>query len=49
MQARGSAQTAERYLRDEVCNRDDDGAGPPELSERTLQILRRRQWLTHPK
>jgi len=48
MQARGSKEIAERYLRDEVCNRDDDGAGPPELSERTLQILRRRQWLTHP-
>jgi hypothetical protein len=48
MQARGSKQTAERYLRDEVCNRDDDGAGPLELGERTRQILRRRQWLSHP-
>jgi hypothetical protein len=47
MQARGSKQTAERYLRDEVCNRDDDGAGPMELGERTRQILRRRQWLSH--
>ena len=46
IEARGSKQTAERYLRDEVCNRDDDGAGPLELCERTQQILRRRQWLS---
>ena len=46
MEARGSKETAERYLRDEVCNRDDDGAGPLELCERTQQILRRRQWLS---
>ena len=46
LEARGSKDAAERLLRDEVCNRDDDGNGPAELSERTEQIRRRREWLS---
>jgi hypothetical protein len=45
LEAGGSKAAAERLLRDEVCNRDDDGYGPMELSERTEQIRRRREWL----
>ena len=38
-------QEAARILRDEVCNRSDDGNPPLELSERTEQILASRDWL----
>ena len=38
-------QEAARILRDEVCNRSDDGNPPRELSERTEQILASRDWL----
>ena len=41
-----SRADAERYLRDEICNRPDDDGAPPELSERTAEIIRRRQWLS---
>ncbi len=46
LEACGSKAAAERLLRDEVCNRDDDGNGPADLSERTEQIRRRREWLS---
>lgn len=46
LEARGSKDAAERLLREEVCNRDDDGNGPLDLSERTEQIRRRREWLS---
>jgi hypothetical protein len=46
LEARGSKDTAERLLREEVCNRDDDGNGPLDLSDRTEQIRRRREWLS---
>jgi hypothetical protein len=46
LEARGQKEAAERLLRDEVCNRDDDGNGPMDLSERTEQIRRRREWLS---
>jgi hypothetical protein len=46
LEARGSKAAAERLLREEVCNRDDDGNGPLDLSERTEQIRRRREWLS---
>ncbi|MBN9621265.1 MAG: hypothetical protein J0H43_16285 [Actinobacteria bacterium] len=46
LKARGSIDAAERLLRDEVCNRDDDGNGPLDLSERTEQIRRRHEWLS---
>ena len=39
------AAAAARILRDEVCNRSDDGKPPPEVSERTEQILASRDWL----
>jgi hypothetical protein len=36
-----------RIVRDEVCNRSDDGWPPMELSERTKQILaHHRDWLS---
>jgi len=38
-------QEAARILRDEVCNRSEDGNPPLELSERTEQILASRDWL----
>jgi hypothetical protein len=38
-------QEAARILRDEVCNRSDDGNPPLELSERTEQIRASRDWL----
>jgi hypothetical protein len=44
-EAEGHFEQAECYLRDEVCNRSDDGA-PENLSERTQAILRRREWLS---
>jgi LysM repeat protein len=43
--AAGHRQEAARILRDEVCNRSDDGQPPLELSERTEQILVTRNWL----
>ncbi len=38
-------QEAARILRDEVCNRSDDGNPPLELSGRIEQILASRDWL----
>jgi hypothetical protein len=43
--AAGQRQEAARILRDEVCNRSDDGNPPLELSERTEQILTAHDWL----
>ena len=43
--AAGHRQEAARIIRDEVCNRSDDGNPPLELSERTEQILAAHDWL----
>ena len=43
--AAGHRQEAARIVRDEVCNRSDDGNPPLELSERTEQILAAHDWL----
>ena len=43
--AAGHRQEAARIVRDEVCNRSDDGHPPLELSERTEQILAAQDWL----
>jgi hypothetical protein len=43
--AAGHRQEAARILRDQVCNRSDDGDPPLELSERTEQILASHNWL----
>lgn len=43
--AEGHREQAEKILRDEVCNRADDGGGPSELSERTTTIIRNHRWL----
>ena len=45
-EAEGHLAEAEDYLRDEVCNRSEDGGAPEDLSERTQAILRRREWLS---
>jgi hypothetical protein len=45
-EAEGHVEEAEAYLRDEVCNRSEDGGAPEDLSERTQAILRRREWLS---
>jgi LysM repeat protein len=47
--AAGHRQEAARILRDEVCNRSDDGNPPLELSERTEQILTAHDWLPQMK
>ncbi|WP_265443911.1 LysM peptidoglycan-binding domain-containing protein [Flexivirga meconopsidis] len=44
-EAEGHRADAERILRDEVCNRSDDGGAPVELSERTEAIIRNHEWL----
>jgi nucleoid-associated protein YgaU len=43
--AAGHRQEAARIVRDEVCNRSDDGHPPLELSDRTEQILAAHDWL----
>ena len=42
--ATGHRREAARIIRDEVCNRSDDGAPPLDLSERTEQILDAHGW-----
>ena len=44
--AGGHLEESEAHLREQVCNRSDDGGPPEDLSERTQAILRQRQWLT---
>jgi hypothetical protein len=39
-------QEAARILREEVCNRSEDGNLPLEVSERTEQILAACDWLS---
>jgi LysM repeat protein len=43
--AEGDQFEAERILREEVCNRSDDGEAPMELSERTKTIISTHGWL----
>jgi len=43
--AEGDQFEAERILREEVCNRTDDGEAPMELSERTKTIISTHGWL----
>jgi len=43
--AEGDHREAQRILREEVCNRSDDGGAPTELSERTQAIIRNHEWL----
>ncbi|GAB2863742.1 LysM peptidoglycan-binding domain-containing protein [Nocardioides pacificus] len=43
--AEGDQFEADRILRDEICNRSDDGDAPTELSERTKTIIRTHGWL----
>ena len=38
--AEGNRAEAERLLRDDICNRSDDGDAPPELNDRTKAIIR---------
>jgi len=44
--AEGHAREAERILREDVCDRSDDGQAPLELSERTENIIASKDWLT---
>lgn len=44
-EADGNPDEATRIIRDDVCNRTDDGGAPTELNERTKAIIRDRQWL----
>lgn len=46
MKAEGHGKEADRYLREEVCNRSEDGQAPDDVPERTAEILRRRDLLT---
>ena len=43
--AEGFPEEAERILRDEVCNRSDDGHAPLDLTARAEAILRNHDWL----
>jgi nucleoid-associated protein YgaU len=43
--AEGDQLEADRILREEVCNRSDDGEAPMELSDRTRTIIRKHGWL----
>jgi len=43
-EAEGHHSEAARILRDEVCNRTDDDGVPPELSDRTRQVIDSRDW-----
>jgi hypothetical protein len=45
MKAEGDHLEADRILREEICNRSDDGDAPMELSERTKTIIRNHGWL----
>ncbi|CAI9418235.1 LysM peptidoglycan-binding domain-containing protein [Nocardioides sp. T2.26MG-1] len=45
MKAEGDQLEADRILREEICNRSDDGDAPMELSERTKTIIRTHGWL----
>jgi nucleoid-associated protein YgaU len=44
--AEGHASETERILREDVCDRSDDGQAPLELSERTENIIASKDWLT---
>jgi LysM repeat protein len=46
MKAEGHGEEAERYLREEVCNRSEDSQAPDDIPERTEEVLRRRDWLS---
>ena len=41
----GDLVEADRILREEICNRSDDGEAPMELSERTKTIISTHGWL----
>lgn len=43
--AEGRFHDADRILRQDVCNRSDDGQAPTELSERTARIVASHSWL----
>ena len=45
MKAEGDQFEADRILREEICNRSDDGDAPMELSERTKTIISTHGWL----
>ena len=45
MKAEGDQLEADRIMREEICNRSDDGEAPTELSERTKTIVSTHRWL----
>lgn len=45
LDANGHAAEAEQILRDDVCNRDDEGEAPTELTARAERIIDSRHWL----
>jgi hypothetical protein len=40
MRAAGHGEEADRYLREEICNRSDDGEAPDDLPQRTQALVR---------
>ena len=40
MRAAGHSEEADRYLREEICNRSEDGEAPDDLPERTEAVVR---------
>ncbi len=47
--AQGHHDAAQRFLKDEICNRTDDQLPPIDLPERTAQVLRQREALRRPR
>ena len=43
--AEGQRSEAERILRDDVCNRSDDGQAPVDLNDRTKSLIGNHDWL----
>jgi hypothetical protein len=39
MRAAGHGEEADRYLREEICNRSDDGEAPDDLPQRTQALV----------
>ncbi|SMX95228.1 hypothetical protein BSP109_02852 [Brevibacterium sp. Mu109] len=44
-EAEGNRTEAQRILRDEVCNRSDDGQAPTDINDRTQTLINNRKWL----
>jgi LysM repeat protein len=44
MKTEGLDEEADRYLREEVCNRSEDGEAPDDIPARTIEVMGGRSW-----